>query len=160
MLTAGLAQFENHGSLLYTRALMAERQGDIDMFHSDLETLIEAEPENAHALNALGYHYADGDYNLDEAQVLLEKANRLLPQDPAILDSLGWLYYRQGKIKSALQFLEAAYDVLPDPEIAGHLGEVLWVDGEQDSARKVWEKALAESPHDDKLKRVIERFVQ
>lgn len=160
VLTAGLQQFENHGSLLYTRALLAERQGDVEMFQSDLKILITAEPDNAHALNALGYHYADNDTNLDEAQVLLEKANRLLPQDPAILDSVGWLYYRQGRIVEALQFLEAAYDVLPDPEIAGHLGEVLWVGGEQESARKVWDKALAESPQDDKLKSVIERFVQ
>ncbi len=160
VLTSGLQQFERHGSLLYTRALMAERLGKIEMFKSDLEILIEAEPDNAHALNALGYHYADNDSNLDEAQILLEKANRLLPQDPAILDSLGWLYYRQGRLVEALQFLEAAYDVFPDPEIAGHLGEVLWVGGEQESARKIWDKALAESPQDDKLKSVIERFVQ
>lgn len=160
VLTAGLEQFENHGSLLYTRALLAERQGDSDMFESDLKILIREEPENAHALNALGYFYADENINLDEAQVLLEKANRLLPQDPAILDSLGWLYYRQGKIDDALQFLEAAHDLLADPEIAGHLGEVLWADGNQSLARAVWDKALAESPHDDKLKSVVERFLQ
>ena len=160
VLTAGLEQFENHGSLLYTRALLAERQGNIEMFESDLKILIRDEPENAHALNALGYYYADENIKLDEAQDLLEKANRLLPQDPAILDSVGWLYYRQGKIDEALQFLEAAHELLADPEIAGHLGEVLWVGGQQDSARAIWDKALAESPHDDKLKSVIERFLQ
>ncbi len=160
VLTAGLKDFENHGSLLYTRALLAERQGDVAMFESDLRILISDEPENAHALNALGYYFADENINLDEAQELLEKANRLLPQDPAIMDSLGWLYYRQGKLEDAVQLLEAAHDLLADPEIAGHLGEALWVAGQQDTARAVWDKALAESPQDDKLKSVVERFLQ
>lgn len=160
VLTAGLEQFPKHGSLLYTRALLAERHGKTEMFRSDLEILIQEEPENAHALNALGYHFADGNTNLEAARELLEKANRLLPHDPAILDSLGWLYYRLGNMEDALKFLQAAYDELEDPEIAGHLGEVLWVGGKQESAKKIWDKALAESPHDTKLKSVVERFIQ
>jgi len=160
VLTEGLEQFPNDSNLLYTRALMADGQGNNEMFRTDLEQLIEQEPDHAHALNALGYHYADTNSNLDTAEDLLEKANRLLPQDPAIMDSLGWLYYRQGRMDDALNFLRNAYDELEDPEIAAHLGEVLWVTGEQDSAREIWDKALAESPDDMKLKSVVERFIQ
>ena len=160
VLTEGLEQFPNDSNLLYTRALMADGQGNAEMFRADLEQLIEQQPDHAHALNALGYHYADADTNLDAAEDLLEKASRLLPQDPAIMDSLGWLYYRQGRMDDALSFLRSAYDELEDPEIAAHLGEVLWVTGEQDSAREIWDKALAESPDDMKLKSVVERFIQ
>lgn len=160
VLTGGLEKFPENGDLLYTRALIAERHGDKAMFESDLRTLIANEPENAHALNALGYFFVDANVNLEEAEELLVKANALLPQDAAILDSVGWLYYRQGKIEEALEYLRQAYEQFQDAEIAAHLGEVLWVSGEQESAREVWDKAVAESPEDAKLKSVIERFVQ
>ncbi len=160
VLSAGVEQFPEDSNLRYTRALVAEGQGQTELFKKDLEKLIADDPENAHALNALGYHYADANTNLDEAQDMLERANTLLPDDPAILDSLGWLYYRQGKVDQALEYLRAAYSQLGDPEIAAHLGEVLWVAGEQESAKDIWDKALAESPDDRKLKSVVERFVQ
>lgn len=160
VLSAGVEQFPTDGSLRYTRALVAEGQGQTELFKSDLEKLIANDPENAHALNALGYHFAESNTNLDEAQQMLEKANSLLPDDPAIMDSLGWLYYRQGDMEKSLEFLRAAYSQLNDSEIAAHLGEVLWITGEQQSAKDIWEKALVESPDDSKLKSVVEKFVQ
>ena len=160
VLSAGLEQFPGDGNLRYTRALVAQRQGQDELFKEDLELLIETEPENAHAMNALGYHYAQTNTELEKAEQLLVDANRLLPQDPAILDSLGWLYYRLGRMDESLEYLRAAYAELKDPEIAAHLGEVLWITGEQDSARDIWDKALAETPDDTNLKSVVERFIQ
>lgn len=127
---------------------------------SDLETLIIAEPDNANALNALGYFLADENVRLDEAEGYLEKAMRLKPGDPAIMDSLGWLRFRQGDTAAAQRLLEQAYELLPDGEIAAHLGEVLWVVGDESAARSVWEKALVNDPEHTKLVKTVERLTQ
>ncbi len=160
VLAEGLVQFPDNGDLLYTRALIAENEGDSELFESDLRKLIKAEPDNAHALNALGYYFADNNKNLEEADEMLQKAIKLLPLDPAIQDSVGWVKYRLGENEEALIFLRKAYEQIQDAEIAAHLGEVLWVMGEQERAREIWDKALAASPDDAKLKSVVERFVQ
>lgn len=160
VLTTGLEKYPDDTDLLYSRALAADAAGDKSMLVSDLQTLIKAEPDNAHALNALGYHYADANIELTQAEELLVKANRLMPNDPAIMDSLGWLRYRQGEFAEAIELLETAYQLFPDPEIAAHLGEVLWLNGNEQEARSFVDKALAKSPEDDRLLQVRKKYIE
>jgi len=160
VLTGGLDQYKDDASLLYSRALVAERLDRRDEFEADLKKVIEVQPDNSYALNALGYFLADRNERLDEAQVYLEKAYKLTPDDAAIIDSLGWLYYRQGRFSESLELLQRAYSLMSDTEIAAHLGEVLWVSGDQTSATKVWEEALRESPDDDLLNSVMKKYIR
>ena len=160
VLSEGLEKYPLNGDLLYARALAADRTGDTDTLISDLNKLITAEPENASALNALGYFLADDNQRLDDAEKYLEKAISLQPDDPAIMDSLGWLRFRQGNSEAAIRLLEQAYELLPDGEIAAHLGEVLWVSGDRVAARSIWEKALALTPEHEKLNDTVERLTQ
>ncbi len=160
ILSAGLKDFPDSGELLYSRALTADANNDSAMLRSDLTRLIEIEPDNAHAMNALGYHLADNDIELERAVQLIERAHQLIPNDAAIIDSMGWVQYKIGDNDAALKYLKQAYELLPDPEIAAHLGEVMWVTGAQDEARELWNKALVESPEHAKLKQAMERFIQ
>jgi len=160
VLSDGLEKYPLNAELLYARALASDRTGDTETLMSDLTMLIEAEPDNASALNALGYFLADGNQRLDEAEVHLEKAISLRPDDPAIMDSLGWLRFRQGNSEAAKRLLERAYELLPDGEIAAHLGEVLWVSGDKTGARSIWNKALLDAPEHDKLNNTVERLTQ
>ncbi|MBX2879606.1 MAG: tetratricopeptide repeat protein [Granulosicoccus sp.] len=160
VLTEGLERFPDNSDLLYARALTADSAGDSNMLVDDLSRLIQLEPENAHALNALGYYYVDNNVELDKAEGLLLDAIRIEPNDPAIMDSVGWLYYRQGRIDEAVEQLRAAYQLLPDPEIAAHLGEALWVSGAQTEARELVQQALLESPDDANLLRVKNEYIK
>lgn len=160
VLTDGLSRFPANADLLYARALAAEGAGDQSLMMDDLNQLIDLEPENAHAMNALGYHFASNNIELDRAEVLLVAANRLLPNDPAIMDSLGWLRYRQGQFDEAITLLRSAYVLYPDPEIAAHLGEVLWLNGAEREARQLVEKALLDSPDDDNLQQVMQKYIE
>lgn len=160
VLTEGLSRFPDHSDLLYARALAADGAGNPAMMLDDLDKLIELEPDNAHALNALGYHFADNNIELDRAELLLVRANQLLPNDPAIMDSLGWLAYRQGKLPEAEKWLIDAYALFPDAEIAAHLGEVLWLHGKENDARQLLEEALVLNPEDDKLLQVLQKYVE
>ncbi len=160
VLSDGLAKFPDNEDLRYARALAAEAAGDEAMMEKDLKSLIESDPDNAHALNALGYHLVNSDKRLDEAEGYLEKAVNLMPEDPAILDSLGWLRYRQGRLKQSLVLLRKAYGKFPDAEIAAHLGEVLWMSGNEEAAQRLWTEALVDAPDDDLLNKVVERFTQ
>jgi len=160
VLSDGLEKFPDNGELLYARALAAEKSGDTDALIADLELLISNEPNNANALNALGYFLADQNTRLDDAERYLEKAMQLKPDDAAIMDSLGWLRFRQGKFESARKLLETAYEMFPDGEIAAHLGVVLWVTGEKSAAESIWEKALLDSPDHDKLRNTVKRLTQ
>ena len=155
-----LQQMPDNPQLLYARALMAEKLGRIDEAIGDLELIVKNEPNNAEALNALGYTLVDLTHRILEGKQYIDKALKLKPNDPAILDSMGWAYYRLGQHKKALQYLQQAFDKLKDPEIAAHLGEVLWVLGNKDQARQIWDEALRETPKDKVLLNVIERFVQ
>jgi Flp pilus assembly protein TadD len=158
VLTEGLAEIPDNEDLLYARALAANAADDINLMMADLNRLIEKDPDNAHALNALGYHLADSNVELDRAEELLVKANQLLPDDPAIMDSLGWLRYRQGRFDEAITLLKAAYAMFPDAEIAAHLGEALWLNGNEQEARKLIEEALVESPDDERLIQVMKQY--
>ena len=146
----GLAQFELDTSLLYIRAILAERLGDLTALEADLRSILQREPENAMALNALGYTLADHNVRLDEARQLIEQAHQLKPDDPAILDSLGWVHYRLGNTELAEDLLRRAFAAFPDPEVAAHLGEVLWQQGKHQQARRIWD-AAAENADDRSL---------
>ena len=160
VLTEGLDQYNEDPALLYSRALVAERLGKREQFETDLKTVIEVQPNNSYALNALGYFLVDRNERLSEAEVYLVKAYELTPDDAAIIDSLGWLYYRQGRYADSIELLEKAYSMLADTEIAAHLGEVLWVSGDEANATKIWEEALRAEPDDDLLNRVMEKYIR
>ena len=144
--------------LIYARAMAAEKIGRLDMLETDLRTILRHEPDHAQALNALGYTLADATDRLTEAYELIKKALGLRPSDFYILDSMGWVLYRLGRLDEAVEYLRKALNKRQDPEIAAHLGEVLWVRGEREQAKGVWEAALQLTPEDSRLLDVIERF--
>lgn len=144
--------------LLYESALLAERLGKMDVLERNLRKLIKLKPDNAHAYNALGYSLADRNQRLDEASALIDKALAMAPEDPAILDSKGWLNYRRGDLPAAAAMLQKALALHPDPEISAHLGEVLWQMGRQDEANKTWDAALGIAPDNEVLNKTIKRF--
>ena len=144
--------------LLYARAMAAEKIGRLDLLEKDLRSILKSEPDHAQALNALGYTLADATDRHAEAYELIKKALELRPTDFYILDSMGWVLYRLGRLDEAIEYLRKALNIRQDPEIAAHLGEVLWVRGEREQAKEVWETALQQTPEDTRLLDVIERF--
>ncbi len=149
--------FPDDENLRYARGLWAMKRGQIQLGEIDLRQIIHANPEHADALNALGYTLADHNQRLDEALVLIERAHRLKPDEPAILDSLGWVYYRLGDLERALHYLERAHAQVEDGEIAAHLGEVLWALGRRADAWAIWNEASAKYPDHDYLNATINR---
>lgn len=145
-----IAQVPSDSRLLYTRAMLSERLGNPTGLEADLRQIIQHEPDNAMALNALGYTFADRNERLDEALQLIERAHELKPDDPAILDSLGWVHYRLGDLERAEQLLRDAFAAFPDEEVGAHLGEVLWQQGKRREAREIWDRA-AEAADDTAL---------
>lgn len=158
VLTKGLSKFPNNGDLLYARALTAERLDRIDVHEADLRKLIQADPKNANALNALGYTLADRTTRYQEALELIEQALALKPDDPYIMDSMGWVQYRLGNLTEAKRYLKAALEKRNDAEISAHLGEVLWVLGDRAGAESVWTRALKETPDNELLLGIIKKF--
>jgi len=158
VLEEGLARHPDEPDLLYETALSAEKVGKLDVVERDLRRLIELKPDHAHAYNALGYSLADRNERLDEAQRLIDKALQLAPQDPFILDSKGWILFRQGDAGAALDVLNKAFGLRADPEIAAHVGEVLWALGRKDEARKTWADAAKANPGNEALSATIKRF--
>ncbi|MFV2060841.1 MAG: tetratricopeptide repeat protein [Gammaproteobacteria bacterium] len=156
--TESLASLPDNTQLLYARALMADKLNRLDVAEDDLKNILAKEPNNAQALNALGYTLADRTDRYAEALEYIERAHRLRPNDAAIKDSLGWIQYRLGNTEEAIKYLKAAFAIMKDPEIAAHLGEVLWVMGERESAKELWEEALKATPDHELLLHVIERF--
>ena len=144
--------------LLYDYAMVAEKLGRMDLLESNLKKLIQLQPDHAHAYNALGYSLAERNLRLPEAEELIQKALQLAPEDPFIIDSMGWVLYRMGKSEQALEYLRKAYTARADPEIAAHLGEVLWVAGERREAEKIWLEATKKTPGNDALNSTIKRF--
>jgi tetratricopeptide (TPR) repeat protein len=145
-------------NLLYTRSMLAEKRDDLAQMEKDLRAILAREPNNAMALNALGYTLSDRTTRFDEARVLIERAHQLNPEDPAVLDSLGWVNYRLGNLDDAERYLRSALERFPDHEVAAHLGEVLWANGKQREARKIWGKALQEQPDSPILRSTILRL--
>ncbi len=158
LLSEALTRIPDDPQILYARALVAERLDKLDVAEADLRKILEQEPKNAAALNALGYTLADRTDRLEEARKLIEAAYELQPDDPAIIDSMGWVRYREGDLEGAERYLRQAYERLDDAEIAAHLGEVLWRLGKQDEARAILRKALEKDPDDEVLRATIERL--
>jgi Flp pilus assembly protein TadD len=144
--------------LLYDYALTAEKLEKFDLLEANLRKLIQVRPDHAHAYNALGYSFADRNLRLPEARKLVEKAVELAPEDYYILDSLGWVQYREGDLKGAAATLRRAYTGRPDAEIGAHLGEVLWQLGQRDEARRVWDEARKTAPENETLLKTIKKF--
>lgn len=156
--TDALHQLVDNTRLLYARALTAEKLDRIEIALRDLKLIVEREPGNAQALNAYGYTLIDKTERVEEGLALIQKAYKILPDDAAVMDSMGWAYYRLGEHEKALEYLERAFEKLKDAEIAAHLGEVLWVVGEQDKAREIWNATLQEFPQDDLLLNVMRKY--
>ncbi|MFZ1243789.1 MAG: tetratricopeptide repeat protein [Azonexus sp.] len=158
VLEAALSAHPDNPELLYETALTAERIGKPEQLDKHLKHLLELKPEHAHALNALGYSWAERNTRLPEAHDLIAKALKLSPEDPFIMDSMGWVLFRQGKLPEALQTLEKAYKLRADPEIAAHLGEVLWTVNRKDDARSLLNDAAKANPDNEVLNLVIKKL--
>lgn len=158
LMEQGLKRFPDNMDFLYDFALMAEKMGKTSVMEKSLRQVIAKAPENQHAYNALGYSLADRNVRLKEAYQLIDKAQKMAPADPFIMDSMGWVQYRLGKLDEAEAQLRKAYQLRSDPEIAVHLGEVLWKKGQHDDARKLWREAQAKDPKNDALKSTLNRL--
>lgn len=151
LLSDALAEQPEQRDLLYSRALMAERINKLDVLEVDLKKILAKYPDDAEALNALGYSLLDNAGRYEESEKYLLQALKLRPNEAVIMDSYGWLQFKQGKHESALGYLEQAYAKQQEPEIAAHLAEVLWVLGRKDEALKIYTKAVKKAPEDEYL---------
>lgn len=144
--------------LVYEYALMAERTGNVKEMEKQLRRIIARSPGHFHALNALGYSYADRGIRLVEAKRMIQNALAFEPENPYVLDSLGWVEYRMGNLSAALRLLEQAYAIDADAEIAAHLGEVLWKQDQQDKGKQIWREGLADNAQSTSLQETIKRL--
>jgi len=160
ILSEALQKYPGNPDILYNRAMLGEKLNQLDLFESDLRTILKTDPNNAMALNALGYTLANRSERLTEALGYISRAIEINPGDPAIMDSMGWVQYRLGNYDTAIKYLEAAISITNDHEIAAHLGEVLWVSGKKDEARKVWSEALKLDTDSQPLIQVINKYDQ
>jgi tetratricopeptide (TPR) repeat protein len=158
VLNRGLAELPDSDSLRYSRSLVGEQQDNLALMESDLRAILARDPNNATALNALGYSLANRTDRYAEAHDLIARALALQPNEPAILDSMGWVLYRQGRYEEALGYLQRAYAAFPDPEVAAHLGEVLWVTGDTEAAAAIWRGALSQDPGHEVLASTLRRL--
>ncbi len=159
-LNRGLVQFPGDTRLLYMRGLVHERQDEIEAAEADFRAILDNDPENVAALNALGYTLADRTDRYEEALDLIERAYAQEPDDAAIIDSYGWVLYRLGRLDEAEDFLRRAYDLSDDGEIASNLAVVLWERGERDEARSILEAALEREPDHERLLRVRDELLE
>jgi tetratricopeptide (TPR) repeat protein len=158
LLQLALERYPNHPGLLYQVALIQDKAGMVRESLRTFESLLKSRPEDASLLNALGYSLADRNQKLPRAEQLIRKALESSPDNPAFLDSLGWVRFRRGDVAGAIPHLERAYRIFPDAEIASHWGEALWVSGKQSEARSLWARSLARSPDSKALRSTIERL--
>jgi tetratricopeptide (TPR) repeat protein len=158
VLKGGLERFPNNTDLLYDYSMVLEKLGNYDEMEKSLRRVMQLAPGNQHAYNALGYSLADRNVRLPEALELIQKAADLAPEDAFIADSLGWVLFRMGRAEQAETQMRRAYGLRPDVEIGVHLGEVLWTNGKQDEARKVWREAALKEPNNEVLKSTLARL--
>jgi Flp pilus assembly protein TadD len=158
LLGKALKEEPDQPELLYDFALTAEKLEKYDVLEQNLRKLIEVRPDHAHAYNALGYSFAERNTRLREARELIEQALKLAPEDYFIVDSLGWVQYREGDLKGAAETLRRAYGGRPDAEIGAHLGEVLWVMGDRSEANRIWQESLKSAPDNETLQKTIKRL--
>ena len=160
VLESALAQFPQHESLAYLRALAGVEGKDAEDGIQRLRALLTHSPQDAALQNALGYSLADQGIELDEARILVQRALKQQPEDAAIIDSMGWVLYRLGQLDTALLYLQRALRLRPsDPEISAHLGELLWALKRHEEARELWARTLAMHPDSPVLRRTMQRFL-
>jgi tetratricopeptide (TPR) repeat protein len=158
VLVHGLADNPGAPDLIYDLAMAAEKLDKVDEAESKLKELVALRPDDAQALNALGYTLVDKTSRTGEGLAFIQRAHKISPADPFILDSLGWAFYRMGQFDDAERYLQQALEGRPDAEIAAHLGEVLWRKGEHEKARQVWKAQLVANPDNVLLKETVKRF--
>ena len=158
VLNDALKAYNGNTDLRYSRAMVSEKLGDIVQLEEDLAFIIDKNPKNATALNALGYTLADQTKRLDEALKLIQQARAIAPSDPAIMDSLGWVYFRLGRMQESLELLKKAYVNFPDAEVAAHLGEVLWTMGLHKEAKEIWNQGIKKQPNSQILLETLSRL--
>jgi len=158
LMAAGAKRFPANPDLLYDFALLAEKTGRLEVMEKTLREVIAQAPDNHHAYNALGYSLAEHNVRLKEAYELIGKAMKIAPNDPFIMDSMGWVQYRMGNLDQAEAHLRRAYALRHDAEIAVHLGEVLWQKGQRDDAQKLWREVRAKDPRNDTLRSTLARL--
>jgi tetratricopeptide (TPR) repeat protein len=159
VLTDALKALPNQPQLLFEAAMAADKLGKAELFEQLLRKLLQLAPDHAQAYNALGYSFLERNVRIDEGMKLVEKAYQIEPDDAAITDSMGWGYYRLGKLDKSAEFLKRAFAANPDPEIAAHLGEVLWAQGNKEEAKKIWQAAIKANPENDVLRAAIKKFI-
>ncbi|HAJ93041.1 MAG TPA: hypothetical protein DCO71_10585 [Gammaproteobacteria bacterium] len=155
---AALETSPDNEELLYAHSLAAEKLGKLDIAERDMRRILKNDPENTRTLNALGYTLADRTTRYEEALVYIKKAYEQEPNDPAIIDSLGWVHYRLGNLDEARSLLQRAWDITGNSEIGAHLGEVMWAQGDREGARRIWEVSLKAEPENPMLLKVIDRY--
>jgi len=158
LVAAALGEQPENPDLLYDYAMLAEKIDRVDAMETSLRKLISLRPDHAHAYNALGYSLADRNLRLPEAKQLIEKGLSLSPNDAFIIDSMGWVFYRMGDLKTAIEYLRRAYSMRPDAEIAAHLGEVLWANGDRAEAEKIWRDGMEKHPGNETIASTIKRL--
>jgi tetratricopeptide (TPR) repeat protein len=158
LMEAATKRFPANTDLLYDFALLAEKAGRLDVMEATLRQVMAQAPDNHQAYNALGYSLAERNVRLQEAFQLIDKAMKMAPGDPFIMDSMGWVQYRLGNLNEAEAQLRRAYTLRNDPEIAVHLGEVLWHKGQKAAAQKLWREARAKDPQNDALRATLTRL--
>lgn len=153
-----LVEYPDNTSLLYSRGLLAEKMDNFPQLERDLRRIIELKPNDAEALNALGYSLSNSTDRHEEALVLIEKALILSPNNPAIMDSLGWVHYKMGNLPYALEMLQKAFHDFPDHEVGAHLGEVLWKLGKKTEAREIWQRGLKQNSESPIIEETMKRL--
>jgi tetratricopeptide (TPR) repeat protein len=156
--TEALEEYPDNIEIRYARAMLYDGTGQTANAEADLKQILEQEPENAVALNALGYILTTRTDRLREARGYIEKALRLDPDNPAILDSMGWVLFLEGQIEPALDYLSRAWAAFPDPEVAAHYGEALWMNGAEEQARIIWQEGLEQDSDHEVLRETIDRL--
>lgn len=158
LLTQALKEVPESIDLLYVRAMVSERQNNLPRLENDLRAVLALNPQHIEALNALGYALADRTDRWQEALDLIQQAYKLAPDNAAIIDSLGWVYFRLGDIDAAQPLLERAFELMKDHEVAAHLGELLWITGAKQRALSVWQQGFEHSPDSSIIQRTLERL--
>lgn len=153
-----LEAYPGNVQIRYARAMLLDSMGDAAQAESDLKQIVNENPDNAIALNALGYILTTRTDRLEEARGYIERALALDPENPAILDSMGWVLFQEGRIKPALDYLSRAWSAYPDPEVAAHYGEALWMTGAEEQARIIWKKGLEQDAEHEILRETIQRL--
>ncbi|HRE30500.1 MAG TPA: tetratricopeptide repeat protein, partial [Candidatus Berkiella sp.] len=146
--------------LLYARSLVADQLDQIDMAEKDLKTILSIQPNHVDALNALGFMLANKTNRYEEAEKYLSYAMKIAPNNASVLDSVGWLYYKMGKYPQSLETLKKAAKIMPDAEIAAHLGEVMWKMKDFEGAKQVWNEALEQHPKHENIIDTMKRMMK